>query len=459
MDGHNGATTSEAFVALVGELYYLEPEQEDVLRNVVNREKIKEDMSERPRWHQIRETTGILSRKAPAKQKGAPKANWALETSIYAPRASYSDSKDFYDSAPHHLDNPRDVGTMMFELDWIRVTQKTTFQAYIKRALKGDMARIRVLKEQLACTFVMLVRAFDFYATTSTGDGFCLKLNGYSELLDDLNIPEASGPCATGGLDRIFIAVNSGTSKQNATDVNDIKSLMRYEYLEAMIRIAYAKFVQTEKCESIEDGLRRLCEEHILAALPDEAKEDQNDFRRRDLYQDSTEALLKAEKRWLFMVFKLYSCSNLMTIDEWLKMLNEFGLIDTTFTKREARFCFTRSKLHAIDELRGQKANASMHFVDFLEGLVRVADMKLWPTDADLEIYEVKTLKQFSALPLGSRTIWIEAKCAADAIKKPPITYDLKMLLRQMFEVLDKDGDGDVDQRDIKVAAREGMGI
>jgi hypothetical protein len=60
------------------------------------------------------------------------------------------------------------------------------------------------------------------------------------------------------------------------------------------------------------------------------------------------------------------------------------GIIDDDFTKREARLCFTWSKMRVADEVKRETAWTTMTFLDFLEGLCRISELKGFPTDAQL---------------------------------------------------------------------------
>jgi hypothetical protein len=73
-----------------------------------------------------------------------------------------------------------------------------------------------------------------------------------------------------------------------------------------------------------------------------------------------------------------------MNMPEWIDLLSKVGLIDELLTKREARLCFSWSKMRVADEVKRQMVWTHMTFLDFLEGLARLADLKNLPTDAQL---------------------------------------------------------------------------
>jgi hypothetical protein len=138
------------------------------------------------------------------KPKHQVKKLWTLLDSIWVPRTRESESRDFFDSAKVHKKT--------FELDWKRCVQKTSFQKFLARYVgEGPEGEREILeiKEEVWEDYDVITHAFDFYAACSKGHGFGVKLNAYSEFLDDCFIPDgASGSCTRNILDSIFVATN-----------------------------------------------------------------------------------------------------------------------------------------------------------------------------------------------------------------------------------------------------------
>ena len=62
-------------------------------------------------------------------------------------------------------------------------------------------------------------------------------------------------------MDIYFAATNFEETEQ---DGNDDRALIRFEFLEILIRIVRGKYIETKKELTIADGLERLITEHIL---------------------------------------------------------------------------------------------------------------------------------------------------------------------------------------------------
>jgi hypothetical protein len=72
-----------------------------------------------------------------------------------------------------------------------------------------------------------------------------LQLNGFSKFCLDANFPDVKSKfCKPKDIDLIFVAVNVEVNSKTDEDLmNPDRALMRFEFLDALLRIAYRKFV------------------------------------------------------------------------------------------------------------------------------------------------------------------------------------------------------------------------
>ena len=141
--------------------------------------------------------------------------------------------------------------------------------------------------------------------TLSLGNGgdFSLQFNEYSHLLEECGIPlPESDFCKRSDLDTIFIAANYEEDR-NSEDakLNDDNSLMRFEYIETLVRIAVARFIRTvpDFPKDICLATQKLIAEVIQPNMPPEACVDSNDFRRNRLYFEEMDLLYDKHLRTL----------------------------------------------------------------------------------------------------------------------------------------------------------------
>lgn len=133
----------------------------------------------------------------------------------------------------------------MFERDWIRCCQKEKFTSMLAReakTAKSDKEEKAILKEIHAIikgSYQKFVSAFVYYSSTGGGDPYHMSLNSFTSFLDDCEIPDhESSAIKRSDCDTIFIVANfimDKKAKENA--VNNEQALMRFEFMEAIVRI------------------------------------------------------------------------------------------------------------------------------------------------------------------------------------------------------------------------------
>jgi len=328
---------------------------------------------------------------------------WSLQRSVFAPRLKESDAKAFYDS---------EVSLMqMMSVDWSRVAAKDKFQQFLAREDKtwgrgkvfGEKrAGADVLEEvrrTLAKHYGAIVSAFMYYASVGTGGEFTMQLNEYSLFLEECKIPDndRKSRAKRSDLDTIFIVCNFNEDK-STEHVNDTNSLVRFEFLEALVRIACAKHGHRcgAKCTSPEEAVEELCTSEVTKRLPIGALVDSNDFRRERLYYQEVD---KAFYNHLPLLKAIYSRfrgpkdgrrrAKLLRLEDWMKFVTAARLVgdplDPDFAMRDARLCYIWSRMVVYDEIGDVARHESLTFVDFLEALGRVAELRALPSYDELE--------------------------------------------------------------------------
>jgi hypothetical protein len=264
------------------------------------------------------------------------------------------------------------------------------------------------IRDEVFKEYNVMQYAFDYYSSvTSGGDGFVVKLNTYKLFLDECGIPD-NDTCTWKDLDTMFLSTNVEEDGDSAEgDANDDRALMRFEWLEIIIRIAFAKYLDTEEdeynCDDPSDAVQLLCEKNILPKLKPCACHNKDDFRKTRMYNEAVDKEIKPRLKILKVLYeksikpKNGTSEQLMSLREWERFMDTYKLFDLGLTKRNSRLCYGWSKMRATDELAKRSIYTSMHFADFLEGLCRVAELKAWPTDEDLANSGCDTMIEFFA--------------------------------------------------------------
>uniref|UniRef100_A0A7S1CH63 Uncharacterized protein n=1 Tax=Bicosoecida sp. CB-2014 TaxID=1486930 RepID=A0A7S1CH63_9STRA len=329
---------------------------------------------------------------------GPPPVPFNLDDSVFAPRKVECPSKDYYDADR--------VYASMFRIDWTRCWEKSGFQRTLTKKVGGDMKQIDALKAKLKRHYQDIVMIFDhFCCCNSDQESFCLLLNAFTEWLEFCHIPDPNSDttsrCKLSDIDGLFVATNfeektKDADKKKLNEANQDRALMRTEFLEIIVRIALAKFSRTEL--TVPQAVTQLLDEYILAtnktpAYKDVHCHDKNRFRRSRLYNREVHEFFDARLKQMDKLHQRFcprapNSSDKMKrlpLDGWMQFLTETGLMDASFTNREARLAFSWSRMAYPDELKRRDFAITLTRVDFLEAFARIAEMKWLPTDDQMQ--------------------------------------------------------------------------
>ena len=378
------------------------------------------------------EVPALLKRGAPKRESG-----WRLEESIWAPRAEQCDAKDFYD-------NER-VEQRMFDLDWSRARNANELSRVIVRHddnatvdADGDGVADEVSEvEQVLWEHHHLIyTAFDFFASLGAKDIFHVDANAWTLLVRACRLADpASTFCTTSRLDQLFVnvdvtaIVNStraearqaagippsggigggigggvGRLARQPTAVdpekyNKRRALNRYEFMQLLVRVAINKYVLPQRIPDVSCALSQFFNADLDVHLEAAAKQDSNAFRRRYCYTAAMDAVLQRHAPSLRVLYEMYAQADaaaaadglatkkLLSFVEWTRLTKDLRLVSPQFTSRHATLCFVWSRMRVVDEAKASSRARMVHltFEDFLEALVRVACMKSFPTDRQIE--------------------------------------------------------------------------
>lgn len=154
--------------------------------------------------------------------------------------------------------------------------------------------------------------------------------------------------------------------------------MVRYEFMEILVRIAHDRFVRNKICTNVADALQKLFRDHILKFM---MSMDTNKWRKEMYVCEEVDLVLKAHKLILDVIFKKYSGKKtlpgkkaFMCLDEFRNLCNDAGLVNDHFASREIDSCFALAMMTQVDELN-MKKHIEMSFVEFLEAICRAFDL------------------------------------------------------------------------------------
>ena len=384
------------------------------------------------------------------------KKKWSLPSSVFASRAMNSDAKAFYD-------NDR-VKKKAFNTDWANLTAKKRFvNMVIKTDDDGGEEELKEVKEVMWSCYSTIMDAFEFYSVmgTSLTQAYTIQSNAFNDFVDDCKITD-KGTCKRKDIDTIFIVANLEEDKQSKVNkANDDRALMRFEFLDCVVRIAIAKYLKSGATNDVSDSLVMLCEQNIKPNLDAEAVHDSNDFRKDRLYFEDLDKVLWKNQNKMAMIFDVFalpkvgfSKQKLMTLTEWSSFMKVCNLYDEDFTQREAKLAFAWSQMAVADEIRRRIPFTCITFEDFQEAMARVCDMKALPTDTELRKagFLNQTAKFFQHLDSKGLLddFCRDHPCQWNDKKTRRMAELLPKFLDWVYSKLDRDGDGDFDRADLQ---------
>ena len=166
---------------------------------------------------------------------------WTLPMSIFKPRQRESDSKGFFDSDS--------CERRAMNSDWKRLMEKEKFYNMLVRENKANKSKrekvaIQELKKSFETHWNTLKSLFQYYSATGSGSIYHCYFNGWGSFVEQCAIPDPSSTFTKrSDCDTVFITANFVQDKKTDSKDNQDKALLlRFEWLEAIIRTAIAKY-------------------------------------------------------------------------------------------------------------------------------------------------------------------------------------------------------------------------
>ncbi|DBA81483.1 TPA: hypothetical protein ACH3X1_007263 [Trebouxia sp. C0004] len=322
------------------------------------------------------------------------RAAWTVEQStIWRPRLREADSRGFWDT-PGCRDR-------MFQADWARACNKEKFATMMARENKNskapldDKVALKEIHDTVRQHYELINSAFTFYPTGTSADVFHMGLNNFTGMLEDCKISDADSQYVRrSDCDTLFIVANYQPDKKDpSVAVNDEHALMRFEFLEAIVRLAVAKYGKAQQTESVATAVQMLCEQNLMPGVRAVALTAPNTFRTERLYTEEVDLLYKKHLVLLKAIYTAFRRApnggglrlKVLRMDSWLGLLEAGHLLDADLGLQQAQLCFLWSRMLVVDEIKDFGRHEALSFVDFLEALARVAELKSLPSYSDLE--------------------------------------------------------------------------
>ncbi len=351
------------------------------------------DMFRRTRLH-----NGMLIAPKPKtvkKKKAKPKKEeFKLEKSVFANRATLSDSGSFYDTKEYYD----------------RVCRADLEYCGRLVDLVGGKAEYNRIVDLLCEHYKCVREAFRFHVAQSRAGTFEMSWLDFSAFSKYCKLIDSTGGEHTFNyhdLDTVWVTVNCHTQNEKV-DSHHIRFLSRFEFLESLVRIALKKYATPGEGKGSPPYVGCYAAvEHLLSAhiVPYFKHMDANVFRRVKLYSPSTATVFERFKPSLKLAFRQFAVTSkagrqhgrlggqavtsraplTLTRDEWADMLEAAGMAyENGLTRKAAHGIFVFSQASVLDEYKRSRKDSmrddhkTMSFEEAMEGFARAADV--WGT-------------------------------------------------------------------------------
>lgn len=229
-----------------------------------------------------------------------------------------------------------------------------------------DIAELRKLEKCVRKHFLYLKNTHVYNSAGSTYPA--CSLNEFTAFSRRCRFMDANLPSST--IDRLFIQANVELEDQKE---NPDKQLIRFEFIELLVRISADKYLRHAKAANITEAFEMLLKDNV--SLGSQAKQWQG-FRVNFLWTVDVNDVLDANLELLRKVYKSY----LTPVQQYMTIHNAIDLLEKKaeigLATKDVIFCFGMSKMTIPNENDNSERYNILYFVEFLELIGRIADFK-----------------------------------------------------------------------------------
>ena len=253
-----------------------------------------------------------------------------------------------------------------FEMDWSC--------SRIPRMIKKD-DDLEKVKKLLYSVYRQYKETYKYYASLSpNGEVWSISQLPFTDFINESGIIDNKN-LKISNVDIKFIATLASGEKSNPR--NPERSLVRYQLMEVMVRIAEERYIKGGVTQTFAEAMEICIRDNLQ---PIYSKYDAQLWRDEKYWCESCDDALKYYKSVLDNVYSRYSVKKVkpgmkkfMCLEEFYDIFKHANLLDENFVERDVYISFNLAMMTQVDELNVDRI-FQMTFVEFLEALSRCAD-------------------------------------------------------------------------------------
>lgn len=274
-----------------------------------------------------------------------------------------------------------------FEFDWSC--------GRIPRVIKKE-DDLEKVKKQLYAVYRQYKETYKYIASLSpSGEVWSISQLPFTDFINESNIIDNKF-LKLSDVDIKFIATLSSGEKSNPR--NPERSLVRYQLMEVMVRIAEARYVASGVVQTFSEAMEICIKDNLM---PIYNKYNAQIWRDEKYWCEACDDALKYYKCVLDNVYARYSVKKVkpgmkkfMCLEEFHDIFKHANLLDENFVERDIYIAFNLAMMTQVDELTVDRI-FQMTFVEFLEALSRCADKLSLPKIGSNPVKYIKETYNF----------------------------------------------------------------
>ena len=260
----------------------------------------------------------------------------------------------------------------LFEHDW----------EFIMKPSFKDEEELEEVKMALKDNYWLIREVYKYNASYGTPAGntpFAVSMNQYFYFWRQAKLLKNKSIIAS-ELDTLFLMMNK---RYQWTPLNPGTSIIRYQFLEVIMRIGLKKW---RKYESSDTAIRNFIQYDMKPTLKVMKSQD---FRDHKYWNEYVDNLYKFHGSLLDEIYRTYSGTrvrpgddNFMHPSEFERMYYDAKLQSTRFSYKDLNYWYNFAMQSQIDENESWR-HLQMNYLEFLEAIGRMADMLSYPPPTD----------------------------------------------------------------------------
>ncbi|CDW85738.1 UNKNOWN [Stylonychia lemnae] len=278
------------------------------------------------------------------------KTPWSFENSIFR---NYKADTD-------------EIVKQCFEFDW----------GCIRKPKFDDAEEEFRVKQELYHGYKLIKNLYRPYsALGKIGNIFAIGLNTYTDIMREVLDLVDQEHLKLNDTDMFFIIVNS----IKKGEINPANGLVRYQFLEIMMRVALKKYHSSGFCKTQSEAVAKLIDKNFMP-IQNSILYQNHGWRTQRYWNEGCDNALKAFRpllEWIYHKFggthKKPGEKTFMTVDEFENFINVANLCNDLLFQRDICVCFNLAMMTQVNEISKDR-HLRASFIEFLEALARAVD-------------------------------------------------------------------------------------